>query len=133
MAFLHPGAYPNMGRGDQGEGAEQRVAVGAQQVQYGGGLALAGEAGEAIQDYASVDLALAEHELAGVLVRGQQKGAAPVRKVENLVVVDPRIKLSDVDDAMTCRPQGRNDWCIDVFVRYQVQRLGPQAASAATG
>jgi hypothetical protein len=108
-----------MGRGDQGEGAEQRVAVGAQQVQYGGGLALAGEAGEAIQDQPSMYQALAEHELAEVLVRGQQKGAAAARKVENLVVVDPRIKLLDVDDAMACRPQGRNDGCIDVFVRYQ--------------
>jgi hypothetical protein len=133
MAFWHSGAYPHMGRGDRGEGAEQRITVGAQQVQYGGGLALAGEAGEAIQDYASVDLALAEHELAEVLVRGQQKGAAAVRKVENLVVVDPRIKLLDVDDAMTCRPQCRNDWCIDIFVHDQVQRLDPQAASAATG
>jgi hypothetical protein len=133
LRLWYPGTYPHLGGGDQGEGPTQGVTVGAQQVQDGRRLALAGEAGEAIQDHASMYQVLAEHELAEVLVRGQQKGAAAVRKVENLVVVDPRIKLLDVDDAMTCRPQGRNDWCIDVFVRYQVQRLGPQAASAATG
>jgi hypothetical protein len=38
-----------------------------QQVQYGRGFPLAGEAGEAIQDYASVYQALAEQELAEVL------------------------------------------------------------------
>ena len=68
LRLWYPGTYPHLGGGDQGEGAGQGITVGAQQVQYGGGFALAGEAGEAIQDDASVDEALAEHEFPEILV-----------------------------------------------------------------
>ena len=77
--------------------------------------------------------ALAEHKLAKVLVRSQQKGAAAVCEGENPGVVNPWIKLLNVYDLVTGRPQGGDDRCIDVFVRHQVQRRGLQAASAASG
>jgi hypothetical protein len=71
-----------MGRGDEGEGAEQRVTVGAKQVQYGGSLTLASEAGEVLQDHARMYQALAGRTTllgaAGVAQRVGQT-AAPTR------------------------------------------------------
>jgi hypothetical protein len=133
LRLWYPGTYPHLGGGDQGEGPTQGVTVGAQQVQDGRRLALAGEAGEAIQDDAGVDQALAEHQLPEILVGGQQKGTAAVGKVQNLVVVDSGVELLDIDGAVTRRPQGRDDRRVHILVGDQVQPLFPQAASAAIG
>ena len=53
--------------------------------------------------------ALAEHKLADVLVRSQQKSAAAVCEGENPGVVNPWIKLLNIYDLVTGRPQGGDD------------------------
>lgn len=68
---------------------------------------------------------LPKRELAKVFVRRNEEGTALVGKAQDPIVVDSRLQLTNIDDAMAGSTKRDDDARVDVLVGDQIHGTGP--------
>ena len=71
---------------------------------------------ESQQHDPTVESILAKHELAEILVRRDQHATLSRRRLENVLVFDPRPLFSHIGDVVTCSSKCLDDWAVDALV-----------------
>jgi len=116
-----PFSYPNAAGCDDREVARKLGCVLPERGRDERGFEFSREPGQANQHDALRDPALAEHELAKVLVRGQEQRGFSCGKAGNLGVRDAGRKLQNVDNRVAVGPQANDDRPVYVFVGEELQ------------